>query len=698
MLTTSIPDLIHSKGSNDINKLAYISTYSMGKIGFKKIVEEPLKPPITNDIKVMNQSPPINNVTNNTNNNTNNTNTNTNSNTNNNSSKNKENQTSKKKLKNIHSVSPNFFHNRIQSSNSKYYFKNKSNQRINIIKKNNSKPTLTQLKLAKKEFSNSSNNFYINTNNNIYNKNKYIYINKKSYSKKKYKSNSHSNKKLLKERKITDGKLKSHSYHSSCIFSSMSPSSIKREKKKYSASNIIQSEGNINNNNFLKRDISEIYIKNNNNLSSTDINPDSRKLVLHVENNKDITQINNIEQKYQRTESNITYLRVRRRPDFQIQFNNNIINNINKNLNNINDINDNNINNIDDIKNNFNTNKHNDNNNDNNIKNNETPKTESTPLLSNEETKIMISSPPSSCLCEDKNENNNNKIDNIEGNNNLNCKRKNNIFLDDKIPHKESININLIHNNNYIPKLNLDEEKNLKNLYHEKNNKKDLVKHSYDNGNFNINISNNAKKESENIKLKERENNFYKNYNNKNNSSNKNLYNSNKHYSNYKNKKQNKIKNIELNKSNTNDNAFIKYNYSNKKFNNISSLKDVKTEENLKNYNVKKNTRNNKKFSTSRSKNKYKNRTKKNYSLSNSKNKFIAKSDKNRVLQLKSNYKKSSGNQTCKNRIVDLNKKMKEKVEKQGENKQEIDCESPEELHYFMVNLAINYKFLTENF
>ena len=142
MLTTSpISDLVSSKENKETNKFTYISTYSMGKIGIKKIIEDPFKTPITSENKQNNQSSPINNinnvnVTNNTNNNTNNTNTNTNSNTNNNSSKNKDNQTSKKKLKNIHSVSPNIVHNRTQSSssNSKNYYKYKTNQRINIIK------------------------------------------------------------------------------------------------------------------------------------------------------------------------------------------------------------------------------------------------------------------------------------------------------------------------------------------------------------------------------------------------------------------------------------------------------------------------------------------------------------------------------------------------------------------------------------
>ena len=365
--TNSISDLISSKENNETSKLTYISTYSMGKIGIKKIVDDPYKTPIDTDNKLLIQpSQIINNNTNNTNNNTNNTNTNTNSNTNNNSSKNKDIQTSKKKLKNKHSISPNIIHTRIQSSssNSKYYSnKNKTSQRINIIKKNNSKQSLTQLRLPKKEFSKSSNNFYIYTNNNTYNKNN-KYTKGKSYSKKK----SNSNNKLIKERKITDGQLKSHSYHSSCIFSSMSPSSIKREKKKYSISNIIPSESNLNNNNSFKRDISEIYLKNNNNLSSTDINPNTLKLVLKEDYNKDNININ-FEQKYQKTEANINYLRVRRRPDFQKHLNNDT--NTNTNSNN----------------------------------NNDTPKNESTQILNNERTKQIISSTPSSCIFDDKNKN-----------------------------------------------------------------------------------------------------------------------------------------------------------------------------------------------------------------------------------------------------------------------------------------------------
>ena len=163
-----------------------------------------------------------------------------------------------------------------------------------------------------------------------------------------------------------------------------------------------------------------------------------------------------------------------------------------------------------------------------------------------------------------------------------------------------------------IPKLNLKEAQNMNYLYPEKNKEKELIKNSYDKGHFNINISScNKKRELDNIKnMKERENNFIKNKNLKNYYNPKkeyNISNSNKSYSSNKNKSQSKIKKIEFNKSKTNDNAFIKYKSKYKNCNNIASLKDVKTEENMRNLNLSKNTRNNKKFSSSSSKNKYNN-------------------------------------------------------------------------------------------
>ena len=109
-----------------------------------------------------------------------------------------------------------------------------------------------------------------------------------------------------------------------------------------------------------------------------------------------------------------------------------------------------------------------------------------------------------------------------------------------------------------------------------------------------------------------------------------------------------------------------------------------------------KKTRNNNKFSSSSSKNKYKNRTRKNYSLSNSKNYSKPKSDKNRVTQMQYKHYKSYGNKTCNKNFNE--KKMNEKIKKQEDKKEEIDFDCPEEMHYFMVNLAINYKYLTETF
>ena len=42
-----------------------------------------------------------------------------------------------------------------------------------------------------------------------------------------------------------------------------------------------------------------------------------------------------------------------------------------------------------------------------------------------------------------------------------------------------------------------------------------------------------------------------------------------------------------------------------------------------------------------------------------------------------------------------IDKDKKNEIEK---DKDDIDIDSPEELHYFMVNMTINYKYLTENF
>jgi hypothetical protein len=278
MITSApVTDVIPSKTEIDKNRYTYVSAYYMGKIGIKKIIEDPSKSPINTDNRAIIHSYPINNITNNTNNNTNNTNTNTNSNTNNNSSKNRDTQTSKKKLKNHYSVSPNIIH--IQSSSNYKYYKNKSNQRLNIIKKSNLKPSLTQIKFANKHFSKSSSNFHVYTNAHKSSS----YLKAKSYSKKKIKSKSSN--KLIKERKdikLKVGMIKSHSGNSSCIFTSMSPINKKRQKKKYSMSNTMVNDINNTNNtnmNSFKRSVNDTtYIKNGN-LSSNNINPNIIKLI-----------------------------------------------------------------------------------------------------------------------------------------------------------------------------------------------------------------------------------------------------------------------------------------------------------------------------------------------------------------------------------------------------------------------------------
>lgn len=64
---------------------------------------------------------------------------------------------------------------------------------------------------------------------------------------------------------------------------------------------------------------------------------------------------------------------------------------------------------------------------------------------------------------------------------------------------------------------------------------------------------------------------------------------------------------------------------------------------------------------------------------------------------MQSNHFKSFGNKTIKNKIND--KKMNEKYKKEEDiKKEEIDFDCPEEMHYFMVNLTVNYKYLTETF
>ena len=646
MLSSPVSDLISPKTNTHINKYTYISAYSMGKIGIKKIIENPFKTPVIHyNNKFLVQSFPINSITNNTNNNTN---TNTNSNTNINTSKNQDIQTSKKKVKNSFSVSPNNIIPHSQSnSNYKYYYKNKTSQRINIIKKNNQQSSLSPLKFIKRDFSKTENNLYKYTN--FYNNSKYK-INK-SYSNNKNKSNS--NKKLMNERKLTDRQMKSHSYHSSCIFSSMKPSLLKKGKNPNSMTNIIINNTKEKNNNSSKSDISEIYFKNSN-LSITDINPNKIHSILNEENKDN----NNLDFKYQMTESNINYLRVRRRPEFQ-----NYLNNNNKDI----------------------------------IKNNSTQK-------KNIEIKpLKINTPPSSSLLfTDKYKiykNDNNKEINKDI---YNLTERNLEYIN--YSNEECFNINKKESNN-ISKINLKDSKNLTYLNQEKNTDKKGNKNSYNNDHFNINIINNKKRELElNNKKKERNNNFTQNKTKNNNSKNKKIDKSNNNnYLNNKYKKQYKIENFKFYKSNSNDNAFIKYknnkNNSNKNDknvkNNITNMKDLKKEENIRNINIYNNTRNI--YSSSYSKTKYKNKTKKNYSLSNNKNKTISKDKNNKDIQIKSNHNNNE-NKNYNNEIIDLNKISNDNIINEENKRDEIHFESPEELHYFIVELNQNFRYLAENY
>ena len=653
MITSApVTDVIPSKTEIDKNRYTYVSAYYMGKIGIKKIIEDPSKSPINTDNRAIIHSYPINNITNNTNNNTNNTNTNTNSNTNNNSSKNRDIQTSKKKLKNHYSVSPNIIH--IQSSSNYKYYKNKSNQRLNIIKKSNLKPSLTQIKFANKHFSKSSSNFHVYTNAHKSSN----YIKAKSYSKKKIKSKSSN--KLIKERKdikLKVGMIKSHSGNSSCIFTSMSPINKKRQKKKYSLSNTMINDINNTNNtnmNSFKRSINDTtYIKTGN-LSSNNLNTNIIKLI-PKEDMKKINEKKNIEDNTEKNDNVVNYLRVRKRSDLQNNYNHK------KNMSNI----------------------------------------ESTPFLNNK-TEIKLSSPPSSFIF---NENSEKRPYFFE-------KQKNNICIDENISSEDCANII---DSNFIPKLNLDSCKRVTNtntnvLLEEKvkNNNANRI----DGGNSehliisNINISNNGSKiniknESE-IDSKNKEINIDKKVD-----KNKVLKTSN-NITNYKsNVKQNRVL-IKSNSNSNNNYGIISFKNKNSSSNNITSYKIISTEGNIRN-NIRssKKNRSNSKILSSKSKNKYQNLKRINCSLSSNKSKVKKKENKYKVIQIQSNRNKTTENSNYKYKNNNnLHKKVKEIYksknenlkEKEKEKKEEIDFESPEEMHYFMVNLTINYRFLNENF
>ena len=66
---------------------------------------------------------------------------------------------------------------------------------------------------------------------------------------------------------------------------------------------------------------------------------------------------------------------------------------------------------------------------------------------------------------------------------------------------------------------------------------------------------------------------------------------------------------------------------------------------------------------------------------------------------MQSNRNKSSENQLYKNKVKDINKKMKDNnICKKEENNEGLNFDCPEELHYFLVNLTINYRCLNENY
>ena len=637
---------VNSSHNNlDDNYFTYASTYNFGKIGTKKVTEESSKSNSITGNKIIIQSYPINNITNSNTNNTNsNTNSNTNnnvtnSNTNNNRSKNRDIQTCKKKLKNYHSVSPNII--LVQSSSNAKFYKNKSNKRLGKITKNNLKTSITHIKLSKKEFSKSSSNFHVFTNINKNN------LKKKSYSKKKIKSKSLN--KFSKERKelnYTNGLIKPRFNYSSCLLSSMSSNLIIYKNK----NNLSSNELNLNSMKFILNE--DINIDNNNNNISKKCN------------NKDGS---NVEEKHRQiTEENVNYLRVRKRSDFQNNYN---------------------------------------------FHNKDILKIESTPLLSNN-TKIKLSSPSSFIFNETSVKNINSKDINLTEN------IKNNTYLNANNSTEECV-FNIIEYQK-IPKLNFENEiksPNSKDLLPEKlknqrNNQNSIVDNNDNNKNYNhfnidINISQSNNKNESRISEKNRDkdtknkqekksikkNDSNKNYNNNNN----NIYNA----------KKGKVKKNEFIKSKTNDSSFIpfknKINKNNNNNNNITyisninNIKKIKTEEKIKKIDVNKNKRNTKKY-FSNSKNKFGNKSRKNYSLNSNKIPLSKKKYQNSIKKQYSNRNKSFKNKSNKNNMA-LNKNNKDDIQiKDIDKKDPFDIDTPEELHYFMVNLSIEYKHLKDNF
>lgn len=286
------------ENNNEVNQLKYISTYKMGQIGITKLIEEPYKSSLITENNLSTHHHQIIKIPSNTNSNTNTNNTNSNTNTN--TFKAMDNISNKKNLKHNYSSSHNNVMNVQSSSNLNYYKnrKNKSNQRKNKIN-NDIKQKSEAVKLNKNQFSKTENNLCLYINNNFFNKSKNNNSYKNSYLNKNSKSKSNS-------------KIQFESGYSNYILSSRTPSSIKRNTKKHSMSNLITKEKDeeTKKDSFKKDNIFSHYLKTNtsNNLSSIDINQNQKI-------NKDNI---NLEAKYQLTEFN-TYLKVRKRDDIPNQ-------------------------------------------------------------------------------------------------------------------------------------------------------------------------------------------------------------------------------------------------------------------------------------------------------------------------------------------------------------------------------------------
>ncbi len=612
-------DELQEKNKKEISSnYTYISTYNMGNIGIKKIIEENHSKPLTNiDSK-------NNNIT------TNNTNTNTNSNTNNNNtSKNRNIQTSKKKTKINYSVSPNVI--RIPSSPSPKYYK-KSNQRLNMIKKKNLKSSLTQIKFGKKNFYKSTYNFYIYTNNNN-NSNCLSKLNIKYHSKSKKKSNSTN--KLIKERKISENKIKSNINIFSLI-NNKKPSSKNRSNP-----NLINTESKIN---LHKTEISGLYSKKSN-FSFTNINIKSNidKLIInenieknknknpHNDKNKEINSKPNSFINNTQNNENI-YLRVRKRADLQKISDNMILNS-----------------------------------------------ESSTPVSNCKTNKININIPTlaSSCLIlKEKNfiSNNEPKTPETNINNNLysDITSSNKLYLSqEKIKKDNNIN-NKKNKNNNNDKLNNSNNSNKTNKTNNSITKSNYNKDSINDDIRNPKINNN----NNNIINISNTNTNNKNYKPKIIEITKSNLNENA-FTQLKNKNNNNKNISNLKEIKTEGNTYNKTR--NNKYYSSSSKNKYKNKT-RKNYSLNKNK--NSKNNISQNSNKYKpiimqsNR----YRSNDSKKKFFEKKNK---IGMGMNKK-----------IYNIDKK-KEQSPKKNENEFDFDC--PEEMHFFMVNLTNNYKKLINN-